>query len=100
MTLTISLPMVLYASGPRSQLAYNPSSNMLAAAHHGKQNFDQVQCCISNTCFNQISTLYMMLCQAKNGHIVCLRCPKGLQLHCKQTALAEKRCTMMSHLQD
>jgi hypothetical protein len=57
MTLTISLPMVLYASGPRSQLAYHPSDNMLAAAHHGKQNCEQVQCCISNTCFTQISTL-------------------------------------------
>ena len=68
MNLTISLPMVLYASGRRSQLAYHTSYNKLVAAHKGKQSLEQVHCCISITYFTQI--LYLTHCKAWNGRII------------------------------
>lgn len=97
MTLTISLPMVLYASEPMSQLAHHPSNNMLAAAHNDKPTFEQVHCCISNTCFTQI--LYMMHCGACNGRITWLRCAKFKNFISEHTALAEKRSSTILHQQ-
>jgi 2-polyprenyl-6-methoxyphenol hydroxylase-like FAD-dependent oxidoreductase len=100
MTLTISLPMVLYASGPRSQRAFHPSDNMLAAANDGKQNYEQVHRCrlqhLRHVLFPRFPfSLHDALPHLERSHYT-IALPDGQQLHHKHTVLAGRalQCTV------